>query len=184
MEPWNPWHRSAFTSTSRSAPRSATTAISIAACTMTALRRRYVDALVADIRALRRPGDRRRHDLLRRRHAVAARAGGGRPDHRGLPRHASTWRPTPRSRSKPIPRSSTAETLDGFRAAGVNRLSFGVQSFRDEELRRLGRLHSSADGARRGAAGAGGGLRQPQPRPDDVAAGAAAPRSGWRRSTR
>ncbi|HEX7283170.1 MAG TPA: radical SAM family heme chaperone HemW, partial [Vicinamibacterales bacterium] len=41
------------------------------------------------------------------------------------------------------PESATAEALDGFRAAGVNRLSFGVQSFRDEELRRLGRLHSS-----------------------------------------
>src|SRR5262249_30254452 len=28
--------------------------------------------------------------------------------------------------------------------AGVNRISFGVQSFRDEELRRLSRLHSAA----------------------------------------
>jgi len=34
--------------------------------------------------------------------------------------------------------------LAGFRRAGVNRLSFGVQSFRDEELRRLGRLHDAA----------------------------------------
>ena len=42
------------------------------------------------------------------------------------------------------PESSTGEALDGFRSAGVNRLSFGVQSFRDEELQRLGRLHSSA----------------------------------------
>jgi putative oxygen-independent coproporphyrinogen III oxidase len=33
--------------------------------------------------------------------------------------------------------------LDGFRKAGVNRLSFGVQSFRDEELHRLDRLHSA-----------------------------------------
>ena len=41
------------------------------------------------------------------------------------------------------PESSTEEALDGFRAAGINRLSFGVQSFRDEELQRLGRLHSS-----------------------------------------
>lgn len=37
--------------------------------------------------------------------------------------------------------------LEQFRAAGVNRLSFGVQSFQDEELRRLGRIHS-ADRAR------------------------------------
>ena len=34
--------------------------------------------------------------------------------------------------------------LAGYRAAGVNRLSLGVQSFRDDELRRLGRLHDAA----------------------------------------
>jgi oxygen-independent coproporphyrinogen III oxidase len=41
------------------------------------------------------------------------------------------------------PESVTATTLEQFRAAGVNRLSFGVQSFRDDELKRLGRLHSA-----------------------------------------
>jgi oxygen-independent coproporphyrinogen-3 oxidase len=41
--------------------------------------------------------------------------------------------------------------LEGVRAAGVNRLSFGVQSFRDAELQRLGRLHS-ADRARQAVA--------------------------------
>lgn len=42
------------------------------------------------------------------------------------------------------PETVTPAILDGFRAAGVNRLSFGVQSFLDEELRRLGRLHDVA----------------------------------------
>jgi oxygen-independent coproporphyrinogen-3 oxidase len=42
------------------------------------------------------------------------------------------------------PETVTVEKLAGFRSAGVNRLSFGVQSFRDEELRRLSRLHSAA----------------------------------------
>jgi oxygen-independent coproporphyrinogen-3 oxidase len=42
------------------------------------------------------------------------------------------------------PETVTAERLAGFRAAGVNRLSLGVQSFRDEELGRLSRLHSAA----------------------------------------
>jgi len=37
--------------------------------------------------------------------------------------------------------------LERFRAAGVNRISFGVQSFVDAELTRLGRIHS-ADRAR------------------------------------
>src|SRR5262245_36702810 len=45
------------------------------------------------------------------------------------------------------PETVTEARLAAFRAAGVNRLSFGVQSFRDEELRRLSRLHS-ADRAR------------------------------------
>jgi len=42
------------------------------------------------------------------------------------------------------PETVTPERLDGFRAAGVNRLSYGVQSFRDEELQRLSRLHSAS----------------------------------------
>jgi len=33
--------------------------------------------------------------------------------------------------------------LERFREAGVNRLSFGVQSFHDAELQRLGRIHSA-----------------------------------------
>jgi oxygen-independent coproporphyrinogen-3 oxidase len=41
------------------------------------------------------------------------------------------------------PETSTRERMDRFRAHGVNRISFGVQSFRDEELRRLGRIHSA-----------------------------------------
>ena len=42
------------------------------------------------------------------------------------------------------PETVSEEKLAAFRAAGVNRLSFGVQSFRDDELIRLSRLHSSA----------------------------------------
>jgi oxygen-independent coproporphyrinogen-3 oxidase len=45
------------------------------------------------------------------------------------------------------PETVSEARLAAYRAAGVNRLSFGVQSFRDEELRRLSRLHS-ADRAR------------------------------------
>jgi oxygen-independent coproporphyrinogen-3 oxidase len=42
------------------------------------------------------------------------------------------------------PETATRDRLDAFRAAGVNRISFGVQSFDDAELARLGRIHSSA----------------------------------------
>ena len=106
------------------------------------LRRRYVDALIADIR---RSADR----------SIAADTiffGGGTPS---LLQPAEAARIIQACRDtfdlsadaeitlEANPESSTADALDGFRAAGINRLSFGVQSFRDEELRRLGRLHSS-----------------------------------------
>ena len=42
------------------------------------------------------------------------------------------------------PETASPEALSGFRDAGVNRLSIGVQSFRDDELLRLGRIHDQA----------------------------------------
>lgn len=42
------------------------------------------------------------------------------------------------------PETVTVERLTGYRDAGITRLSFGVQSFRDDELRRLSRVHSAA----------------------------------------
>jgi oxygen-independent coproporphyrinogen-3 oxidase len=42
------------------------------------------------------------------------------------------------------PETVTPDRLEHFRAAGVNRVSYGVQSFRDDELRRLSRLHSAS----------------------------------------
>ena len=110
------------------------------------LRRRYVDALVADIRRSADP-------------TVAADTvffGGGTPS---LLEPAEVARLITACREsfdlsagseislEANPESATAAVLDGYRAAGVNRLSFGVQSFRDDELKRLGRLHSAA-GAR------------------------------------
>ncbi len=51
------------------------------------------------------------------------------------------------------PETLDTERLERFRTAGVNRLSLGVQSFREAELRRLGRIHS-ADRARMAVADA------------------------------
>ena len=42
------------------------------------------------------------------------------------------------------PETVTPERLRAFRDAGINRLSCGVQSFDDEELKKLGRIHSAA----------------------------------------
>jgi oxygen-independent coproporphyrinogen-3 oxidase len=120
-----------------------------------ATRRRYVDALIADIRGFAE---------LSRRSPAGAKAdpsitadtiffGGGTPsllEPAELGRIIQACRdsfdvaPDSEITLEANPESSTREALDGFRAAGANRLSFGVQSFRDDELRRLGRLHSSA----------------------------------------
>ena len=43
------------------------------------------------------------------------------------------------------PNSVEASRFAGYRAAGVNRVSIGVQSLRDGELKRLGRLHSVSE---------------------------------------
>ena len=43
------------------------------------------------------------------------------------------------------PSSVEAERFRGYRAAGVNRVSLGVQALRDPELRALGRLHNVAE---------------------------------------
>jgi len=49
------------------------------------------------------------------------------------------------------PGTVEARKFAGFRAAGVNRLSLGIQSFDDAKLKSLGRIHS-ADEARQAAA--------------------------------
>jgi len=46
------------------------------------------------------------------------------------------------------PSSVEAERFRGYRAAGVNRVSLGVQALNDRDLRFLGRLHSSAEALR------------------------------------
>ena len=96
------------------------------------LRQRYVDALVTDIRRSAEP-------------AVAADTiffGGGTPsllDPAEVDRLITACRESfdlaadSEITLEANPESATAATLDGYRAAGVNRLSFGVQSFRDED---------------------------------------------------
>lgn len=46
------------------------------------------------------------------------------------------------------PGSAEAERFAGYRRAGVNRLSLGIQSFAPDALRALGRTHSADDGRR------------------------------------
>jgi oxygen-independent coproporphyrinogen-3 oxidase len=106
------------------------------------LRQRYVDALVADIHRAADPTI----------EADTIFFGGGtpsllEPSELGriiqACRDSVTLADDAEITMEANPESSSGGRLEGFRAAGANRLSFGVQSFRDEELLRLGRLHSS-----------------------------------------
>ena len=47
--------------------------------------------------------------------------------------------------SEANPNSATTPWLEGMHALGVNRISFGVQSFSDEKLKKLGRAHNASD---------------------------------------
>ncbi len=107
-----------------------------------ALRPRYVDALIADIRRSADPSI----------HADTIFFGGGTPSLLEPPELARIIEachdsfhldPASEITVEANPESSTQDKLAAFRDAGANRLSFGVQSFHNAELKRLGRLHSS-----------------------------------------
>jgi oxygen-independent coproporphyrinogen-3 oxidase len=107
-----------------------------------ALKRRYVDAVVQDIR---RQADGAAADTIY--------FGGGTPsllEPDEIARLIQTCRdafaiaPDAEITLEMNPETATSSRLDGFRAAGITRLSLGVQSFRDDELRRLGRIHDAA----------------------------------------
>jgi oxygen-independent coproporphyrinogen-3 oxidase len=127
------------------------------------LKTRYVDALLRDIRhSPLAPSSRLSHRssslaLRRSPRANTIFFGGGTPsllDPRDVAAILAAIRdrfavdPDSEVTLETNPETVDRVTLERFRAAGVNRLSFGVQSFKDDELRRLGRIHS-ADRARR-----------------------------------
>jgi len=62
-------------------------------------------------------------------------------------RHAYRLAPDSEITLETNPETSSVAKLAAFRQAGVNRISFGVQSFHDDELKRLDRAHSAARAA-------------------------------------
>jgi putative oxygen-independent coproporphyrinogen III oxidase len=110
------------------------------------LKTRYVEALLREISLAGRQGP------AMRREADTVYFGGGTPSLLepkeieaiiGACRDAFDLSPEAEVTLEANPETVDAERLSDFRRAGVNRLSFGVQSFRDEELRRLDRRHSA-----------------------------------------
>jgi oxygen-independent coproporphyrinogen-3 oxidase len=107
------------------------------------LKRRYVQALLAEIRRVAEP----------QTAADTIFFGGGTPSLLDPPEIASlitalrdsfALDPAAEITMEANPETVTADRLELFRRAGVNRLSYGVQSFRDDELQRLSRLHSAS----------------------------------------
>jgi oxygen-independent coproporphyrinogen-3 oxidase len=112
-----------------------------------ALRRRYVDALVAEIARAGEPST----------PVDTIYFGGGTPSlltgaevSRVIDACEAAFQVSadPEITLEANPDTVTPETVAGFRAAGINRVSLGVQSFDDRELRRLGRLHSATTALR------------------------------------
>ena len=109
------------------------------------LKDRYVGALIAEILAARRPGTAEEADTIF--------FGGGTPSllsaddvARIVSACRTAFRVTPDAEVtlEANPETVNVDLLRAFRQAGVNRLSFGVQSLRDDELKRLSRLHGAA----------------------------------------
>jgi oxygen-independent coproporphyrinogen-3 oxidase len=106
----------------------------------------YIDTLLSDLEA-QRPG-------VQGREVVSVFFGGGTPS---LFSPAALARLLERLRSRLDFAADAEITLEanpgtiehghfaGYRAAGINRVSLGAQSFDDEALRRLGRIHAAAD---------------------------------------
>lgn len=114
--------------------------------------RQYVDALIADLQTAL--------PLIWGRPVVSVFFGGGTPslfspaaidDLLAAFRALTTLSPQAEITLEANPGAVEAGKFAGFRAAGVNRLSLGIQSFNDDHLRKLGRIHDSA-AARRAAA--------------------------------
>jgi oxygen-independent coproporphyrinogen-3 oxidase len=107
---------------------------------------KYVDALLADLRS--------EWPLAQRRHIETVFLGGGTPSlfsGEAIARLLDGIRAeTSLAADAEItleanPGAVDAARFAAFRAAGVNRLSIGIQSFRDEQLRALGRVHNARE---------------------------------------
>ncbi|MEY2632639.1 MAG: hypothetical protein RIR00_1293 [Pseudomonadota bacterium] len=109
----------------------------------------YLDALIADLESAL--------PLIWGRPVVSLFFGGGTPSllsPDGLDRFLAALRarvplqPDAEITLEANPGTAEAERFAGFRAAGVNRLSLGIQSFNDRHLQALGRVHDAAEAHR------------------------------------
>jgi len=110
---------------------------------------RYITALITDLETeLPRTWGRHVHSIF---------IGGGTPSLlsvQGMERLLSAIRariqlePDAEITMEANPGSVEAEKFAGFAQAGINRVSLGIQSFQDQQLKALGRIHNSAQAKR------------------------------------
>ena len=110
---------------------------------------RYIDALITDLETeLPRIWGRQVHSIF---------IGGGTPSllsAQGMDRLLSDIRarinlePDAEITMEANPGSVETEKFAGFAKAGINRVSLGIQSFQDEQLKALGRIHNGAEAKR------------------------------------
>ncbi len=110
---------------------------------------RYINALIADLETeLPRIWGRQVHSIF---------IGGGTPSllsAQGMDRLLSAIRarinlePDAEITMEANPGSVEAEKFAGFAKAGINRVSLGIQSFQDKQLKALGRIHNGAEAKR------------------------------------
>jgi len=111
--------------------------------------RDYVDALIADLQSAL--------PLIWGRPVVSVFFGGGTPSllsPAAIDELIAAFRalamlsPEAEITLEANPGTVEAEKFAGFRTVGVNRLSLGIQSFNDEHLKALGRIHGAAEAKR------------------------------------
>ena len=107
---------------------------------------RYVDALIADLK--------QSVSLAQNRELISIFIGGGTPSlitpgelARFLDEVFSLYRTSPdiEITLEANPGTVDIRHFEAYRRIGINRLSMGVQSFNDDLLKRLGRIHNSAE---------------------------------------
>jgi hypothetical protein len=89
-------------------------------------------------------------DVLRWRHALADEARDRRRDPRSASAATGQIQPGCEITLEANPTSVEAGRFAGYRAAGVNRVSLGVQSLVEADLKALGRMHDGGRGTGRG----------------------------------
>jgi len=110
---------------------------------------RYINALVADLETeLANTWGRQVHSIFIGGGTPSLLSAGGMDQLLCAVRARVNVEPDAEITMEANPGSVEADKLAGFAKAGVNRVSLGIQSFQDEQLKALGRIHNGEDAKR------------------------------------